>query len=186
AHGFAFIGQITIETDVVRENNQTYRLGWSEQCKDGSKMGVGSPEYLLLFRKLPSDTSNAYADEPVTKSKEEYTRGQWQIDARAKWNSSGNRLLSSSEIAAWPVDKIARAFTQRAKDSVYDYAAHVEVANQMDEATKLPASFESLRIPARSESVWDDVVRMRTLNTKQSQSRENQHICPFQLDIVER
>ena len=30
----------TITTDVVRENNQTYRLGWSEQCKDGSKMGV--------------------------------------------------------------------------------------------------------------------------------------------------
>jgi hypothetical protein len=44
---------ITVVTDVVRENNQTYRLGWSEQCKDGTKMGVGSPEYVLLFRKLP-------------------------------------------------------------------------------------------------------------------------------------
>ncbi len=36
-HGFAYIGMKTIVTDVVRENNQTYRLGWSEQCKDGSK-----------------------------------------------------------------------------------------------------------------------------------------------------
>src|SRR5690606_2501554 len=49
-HGFEYMGMKTIVTDVVRENNQTYRLGWSEQCKDGSKMGVGMPEYLLLFR----------------------------------------------------------------------------------------------------------------------------------------
>ena len=77
-HGFQFFGMITVITDVVRENNQTYRLGWTEQCKDGTKMGVGCPEYILLFRKLPTDTSRAYADTPVTKSKEEYTRGQWQ------------------------------------------------------------------------------------------------------------
>ncbi len=35
-HGFAYMGMKTIVTDVVRENNQTYRLGWSEQCKDGT------------------------------------------------------------------------------------------------------------------------------------------------------
>lgn len=48
-HGFQYFGMITVVTDVVRENNQTYRLGWSEQCKDGSKMGVGCPEYILLL-----------------------------------------------------------------------------------------------------------------------------------------
>lgn len=75
-HGFRYMGRITVVTDVVRENNQTYRLGWTEQCKDGSKMGIGCPEYVLLFRKLPTDTSRAYADTPVKKSKEEYTRGR--------------------------------------------------------------------------------------------------------------
>ncbi|MBO5218210.1 MAG: DNA methylase N-4, partial [Clostridia bacterium] len=84
-HGFQYFGMITVITDVVRENNQTYRLGWSEQCKDGTKMGVGCPEYILLFRKLPTDTSRAYADTPVSKSKEEYTRAQWQIDAHGFW-----------------------------------------------------------------------------------------------------
>lgn len=59
-HGFAYFGMITVLTDVVRENNQTYRLGWTEQCKDGTKMGVGCPEYILLFRKLPTDRSKAY------------------------------------------------------------------------------------------------------------------------------
>ena len=58
-HGFQYFGMITVVTDVVRENNQTYRLGWTEQCKDGTKMGVGCPEYILLFRKLPTDHSKA-------------------------------------------------------------------------------------------------------------------------------
>lgn len=68
-HGFAFLARKTIVTDVVRENNQTYRLGWTEQCKDGSRMGCGVPEYLLLFRKPPTDSSNGYADDPVLKPK---------------------------------------------------------------------------------------------------------------------
>ncbi len=68
-HGFAFLGMKTVVTDVVRENNQTYRLGWTEQCKDGSRMGCGVPEYVLLFRKPPTDRSDGYADMPVVKSK---------------------------------------------------------------------------------------------------------------------
>lgn len=47
-HGFRYMGRITVDTDVVRENNQTYRLGYTEMCKDGSKMGIGCPEYVLL------------------------------------------------------------------------------------------------------------------------------------------
>jgi hypothetical protein len=73
-HGFGYMGMKTIVTDVVRENNQTYRLGWTEQCKDGSKMGVGMPEYLLLFRKPQTDTSKAYSDVPVVKLKKYYER----------------------------------------------------------------------------------------------------------------
>jgi hypothetical protein len=90
-HGFAYMGMKTIVTDVVRENNQTYRLGWTEQCKDGTKMGVGMPEYLLLFRKPPTDRSNGYADLPVVKQKGRYTRSRWQIDAHGFTRSNGNR-----------------------------------------------------------------------------------------------
>jgi DNA modification methylase len=185
-HGFAFFGQITIETDVVRENNQTYRLGWSEQCKDGSKMGVGCPEYLLLFRKLPTDTSNAYADVPVTKTKEGYQRGRWQIDARGKWNSSGNRLLTPEEFAQLNLERANKRFAEEMKREVYDYHRHVDVAVAMENANKLPATFETFKVPARYDYVWSDVNRMRTLNTNQSQSREQNHVCPLQFDIVER
>jgi SAM-dependent methyltransferase len=42
-HGFDYLGMRTIVTDVVRENNQTYRLGYTEMRKDATKMGSGSP-----------------------------------------------------------------------------------------------------------------------------------------------
>lgn len=73
-HGFVSYGRITIPTDVVRENNSTNRLGWTENSKDSTKMGVGMPEYVLLFRKPQTDKSRSYADEPVRKDKQVYTR----------------------------------------------------------------------------------------------------------------
>lgn len=185
-HGFRYFGRITIETDVVRENNQTYRLGWTEQSKDGSKMGVGCPEYLLLFRKLPTDTSKAYADQPVIKSKKEYTRGRWQIDARAKWNSSGNRFLTNDEIKQFDIDKINRYYSEYMRERVYNFDEHVKLANELDEVGKLPATFQTCNIPSRSFFVWDDVNRMLTLNGSQSQKKLNMHICPLQFDIVDR
>lgn len=132
-HGFQFFGMITVITDVVRENNQTYRLGWTEQCKDGTKMGVGCPEYILLFRKLPTDTSRAYADTPVTKNKEEYTRGQWQLDAHAFWRSSGNRQLSVDDLKDMPISDIRKLYNKYSKETMYDFDKHVELANAMDE-----------------------------------------------------
>lgn len=185
-HGFQFFGRITIETDVVRENNQTYRLGWTECCKDGSKMGVGCPEYLLLFRKLPTDTTKAYADVPVVHSKKEYGRGRWQIDARAKWNSSGNRLLTSEEIEHGDLQFVNELFTERAAYTVYDYQDHLAAAEGMEKRGKLPATFETFRVPARSPWVWHDVLRMRTLNGEQARRNLEKHVCPLQLDIVER
>lgn len=185
-HGFQFFGRITIETDVVRENNQTYRLGWTECCKDGSKMGVGCPEYLLLFRKLPTDHTKGYADFPVRHSKAEYSRGRWQIDARAKWNSSGNRLLTAEELENYDLEDVNELFHARAAVTVYDYSAHLEAAETMEKRGRLPATFETFRVPARSPWVWDDVVRMRTLNGEQSRKNLEKHICPLQFDIVER
>ena len=185
-HGFYLMGMITVVTDVVRENNQTYRLGWSEQCKDGTKMGVGCPEYILLFRKLPSDTSKAYADTPVHKTKQEYTRARWQIDAHAFWKSSGNRLLTPDELSRMPVDKARFYFRQQDGEQVYDYHRHVEIAERMELAGKLPATFMAVDPVSNSGDVWDDVIRMRTLNTRQSRKRLVNHVCPLQLDIVER
>ena len=186
-HGFQYIGMITVVTDVVRENNQTYRLGWTEQCKDGTKMGVGCPEYILLFRKLPTDHSKAYADVPVTKSKEDYTRAQWQIDAHGYWRSSGNRLISKEEIKDIPVSNLQKVYRKYSRETVYSYEEHLKLAEDLDREGKLPATFMVVAPGSWNlDEVWDDINRMRTLNTTQSRRRKQMHVCPLQLDIVER
>lgn len=185
-HGFIYFGMITVVTDVVRENNQTYRLGWTEQCKDGSKMGVGCPEYVLLFRKLPTDTSKAYADNPVRKTKKEYTRAQWQVDAHSFWRSSGERLLSPEEMSKYPPETLSRVFTKYTLENIYNYEHHVKIGEELDLKGCLPSSFMTLSPGSWNVDVWHDVCRMLTLNSEQSQRNLNQHICPLQFDIVDR
>ena len=185
-HGFQYIGMITVVTDVVRENNQTYRLGWTEQCKDGSKMGVGCPEYILLFRKLPTDRSTAYADEKVVKSKDEYTRAQWQLDAHAFWRSSGDRLVTKEEIMNTPMTDLQKVYREFSRGTVYSYHEHLEIANKLDAEGHLPATFMCVAPGSWQDEVWDDVNRMRTLNSEQVRGGRQMHVCPLQLDIVER
>lgn len=186
-HGFQYFGMITVVTDVVRENNQTYRLGWTEQCKDGSKMGVGCPEYILLFRKLPTDRSTAYADNPVVKSKEEYTRGRWQIDAHAYWRSNGDRPLTKDELKMVSISDLQAIYRKYSRESVYSYEEHVALAEELDKDGSLPASFMVVAPGSWNDlEVWDDINRMRTLNGEQKRRNLTLHICPLQVDIVER
>ena len=185
-HGFLYMGMITVVTDVVRENNQTYRLGWSEQCKDGSKMGVGSPEYVLLFRKPQTDLTKGYADVPVKKNKQEYTRAQWQVDAHAFWRSSGNRLLSVDDLEGMGPDKLVKAFTEYSMSHVYDYDHHVKIGADLDVKGSLPSTFMSLAPGSHCDHVWHDVNRMLTLNSTQSARGLANHVCPLQFDIINR
>jgi len=185
-HGFDYMGMITIVTDVVRENNQTYRLGWSEQCKDGTKMGVGSPEYVLLFRKPQTDRSRGYADVPVVKSKDEYSRARWQVDAHSFWRSSGDRFLSAEEMAGYGPDVLAKMFTERSLQTIYDYEQHIALGEALDARNALPSTFMSIAPGSHDDEVWHDVNRMFTLNSEQSARNLNNHICPLQFDIVDR
>ncbi len=186
AHGFQFMGMITVVTDVVRENNQTYRLGWSENAKDGTKMGVGSPEYVLLLRKPQSDRTRSYADVPVVKSKDDYTRARWQIDAHAFWRSSGNRHLTPEEFALCSSADLAKLFAKTSAERTYDYEAHVTIGEAVERTGTLPATFMAIAPGSRCDEVWSDVNRMRTLNMLQQRKGAEMHLCPLQFDIVDR
>jgi len=185
-HGFAFLGMKTIVTDVVRENKQTNRLGYTEQCKDGSRMGAGLPEYLLIFRKPQTDRSRGYADVPVVKSKSDYTRGRWQFDAHGFMRSSGKRLLTPDEITKLPWKSVFRLFRQMSATEVYDIERDVALAEAMERTGQLPPDFMLLQPVSWHPDVWTDVTRMRTLNGKQTERARDKHLCPFQFDIVER
>ncbi|WGS53548.1 DNA methyltransferase [Paraburkholderia sp. D15] len=185
-HGFDYCGMITVNTDVVRENNQTYRLSYSEMCKDGSKMGVGSPEYILLFHKPQTDRSKGYADVPVRKSKDDYSLARWQIDAHAFWRSSGNRLITADELAALGPDRLASLFTKYSLENIYDYEFHVRIGEELQADGHLPTKFMSLSPGSHHPDIWHDVTRMLTLNGDQAKRAVEKHVCPLQFDIVDR
>lgn len=211
SHGFDYFGMITVTTDVVRENNQTYRLTWSEMLLDHSKMGVGAPEYVLLFHKPQTDLSRGYADVPVAKvcathrpllkrkvSRAKwgpcstdlpcahYSVGQWQIDAAAEWRTGGDRLLTGDELAALDVGTRAKLFTAQSERTVYDYDAHVALADRLAARNALPGTFASLVPGSWRDDVWADVLRIDTLNSEQRRREVEAHICPFPLDIPRR
>jgi len=207
-HGFAYMGMKTIVTDVVRENNQTYRLGWTEQCKDGSKMGVGMPEYLLIFRKPATDRANAYADIPVEKAKPDcldkdgnvipwkkgakeipgtgYSRARWQMDAHGFTRSSGNRCVKPEELAKLDHKAIFQEYKRFSLETVYNFEHNVKIAETLDLKGKLPTSFMLLQPQSWSDEVWTDVTRMLTLNGSQWSKGKEMHLCPLQFDIVDR
>lgn len=211
-HGFAYIGTKTIVTDVVRENNQTYRLGWTEQCKDGTRMGFGLPEYVHIFRKPQTDRAKGYADEPVVKDmpmsvKSDgtvslwqseghvkqtpiagtgYSRGRWQLDAHGFGRSSGNRLLTPSELVGLEASDIYQRWKAYSPKEVYDFEHHVETCETLDQAGQLPPTFMLLPPHSWHPMVETDVTRMRTLNGLQHAQGRELHLCPLQFDIVDR
>jgi len=202
-HGFDYFGMITVTTDVVAENNQTYRLGYSKMLEDSTAVGVGSPEYILLFGKPQSDRSVGWADERVVKlSRQEqkalpiaekqmggesrYSLARWQLDAAADWRSSGDRLLTVDELVELRPEVRSRLFTKQSLESVYDYAEHVRLGEGLLAKNALPSTFASLVPGSWSPFVWHDVNRMLTLNGEQSRRALEFHICPLQFDIVDR
>ncbi|MDQ0894454.1 hypothetical protein QFZ26_002009 [Agromyces ramosus] len=185
-HGFDYYGMITVTTDVVRENNQTYRLSYSKMLKDHSPMGVGSPEYVLLFHKPQSDRSKGWADERIVKDRGEYSVGRWQIDAAADWRESGDRLLTVDELAQLDPESRSRLFTKQSLAHVYDYEEHVRLAEQLAERHALPGTFASLVPGSWRPDVWHDILRIDTLNSEQKRRNVENHICPFPLGIPRR
>jgi DNA modification methylase len=184
-YGFYSIGFHYIPTDVVAENNQTYRLGYSEMKKDSTKMGAGIPEEIWIFRKPPTSNANAYADDPV-KHDQDYTLSHWQVDADAFWKSSGNRYLSPYEMKAWGLDKIQAWWKRFNKSTVYDYDQHVKLLQDLDANDKLSRQFTTLPIQSNTDFVLNDVNRMHGLNMEQSRRKQQNHICPMPFDEVDR
>lgn len=245
-HGWLQLTRITVVNDVVRENNQTYRLTYSEMCKDGTKMGSGTPEYWLIFRKPQTDLTKAYADEPVTHSNgtlqgyrcpdcgylvdnteltfddlvtcpncnnapefipvysdPEMPLHHWQILASEFWRSSGNRLLwpeeadgynkllSPEELSTMEIDQVYRWYREYSRTHLYDLQKHLDMGSKLAEVGRLPKTFMVFNPDSpesHKDSVWSihDYSRMQVLNNKQSQRRQENHVCPLPLDLIER
>jgi hypothetical protein len=174
-HGFLFFGRVTISTDVVAENKATHRLTQKEMRKDASKMGVGLPEYLMVFRKKP--TEGTHSDEPVLVGEDDYySISQWQLDANSLWRSSGNRHLYPWEA-----------------NGVYDYEAHIAHLEKHVRPRRGSGASMLEHLPVNDNTwIWAnncEYRRMNVLNGKAGATgveKSQSHICPLQLDVIER
>ena len=93
---------------------------------------------------------------------------------------------TKEELEKMPVSKLQKAYRKFSRESVYSYEEHVALAKELDKDGRLPSTFMVVAPGSWDMSVWDDINRMRTLNTEQSARRQTMHICPLQLDLVER
>jgi len=199
-HGFVHYGRITIPTDVVRENKSSNRLGWSRNAQDSTVMGVGLPEYVILFRKPQSDKTQQWADERVTKNKATYTRARWQVDAHSLWRTNGQTvlenelpvpMLSQEQINGMTSAQLYNYWFHRTYNEAapYDYEAHVELCERV--GSRLPAHFMLMptHVPfgtPAEEFVWTNILFFHTLNMANARRRLNKHVCPFPVDIPRR
>jgi DNA modification methylase len=187
-HGFIPMGRVTVGTDVVRENNQTHRLTHCQILADGTKVGCGLPEYILLFRKPQTDRGRAFADQPVTHTKDTYPVSRWQIDAESFWRAGGDRLVTPDEWAAMDTGERAKLFEAYTRGRVYDYGAHLAIGERLRLAGALPGTFTGLPLGSWSQWVWtnSEVLRIRTLNTERARRAQQAHVCPLPLELAGR
>ena len=130
-HGFAYMGMITVVTDVVRRTRRRTASGGPSSVRTAPSRVSGCLKYILLFRKPPTDNANASADTPVVKSKEEYTRGRWQVDAHAFHRSSGNRLLSPADLVGLDASEVFQLFKRWSLENVYDHETHIALCDYL-------------------------------------------------------
>jgi DNA-directed RNA polymerase subunit RPC12/RpoP len=208
-HGFVYEGRRTIVTDVVRENNSTYRLGYTEMSIDASTKGSGLPEYFLMFRKPNTDQTQQRSDERVTKFKFDNRRDLYVcgnckheildlndmkceefdlIYKKYRCPNCGKWQMFYSR-GQWQLD--ASSFWQSNTDSLvtqefYDYNKHWQKMHDLDSKGNLSASFLQVPPESKSDMVWDDVAFMQGLNAEQSRRNIANHICPLPFDIVKR
>lgn len=168
-HRWVLHTRITVATDPVREMQATNRHGLLHKYikADASISAGGIPEYLLVFRKwagLPDD--RMYSEKPVTHNGD-YSLRRWQLEANSVWQSDGMSLA-------------------------YDHEARVaalEDGYDVVDGKRVPyrgGKHKGPQVP-NSAGAWGDIDRMDTLNyLVAKESQDEKHICPLQLDLIER
>ena len=116
-----------------------------------------------------------------------YSRCRWQLDASSIWRSDGNRFLTPEKIQSLEPEALKGLWKKFAGENVYSYEEHVAVLEEREKKGLVPSGFMLLQPHCQNQDwIWEDITRMRTLNTKQSDKKKEMHICPLQFDVVER
>ena len=81
---------------------------------------------------------------------------------------------------------IFNAWREYDKKNIYDFQEHLRVCEDLDKHKKLSKLFMTVPPTSSNDLVWTDVNRMLTLNANQANRKKEKHICPLQLDVIQR
>jgi DNA modification methylase len=84
------------------------------------------------------------------------------------------------------VERIVKNWKKHNLENVYSFEEHLLACENLEQLSKLSALFMTLPSHSNSDMVWTDVNRMLTLNANQANRKKEKHICPLQLDLIER
>lgn len=142
------------------------------------------PESIML--QCPKCNQFFHEADLICHSNTQYPLSQWQIDADAFWKTSGDRLISSSELDRWDLRKIRQWWNGFDPNTVYDYESHIQLLNDLEARSKLSKEFTTIPLVSNTGYIWNNVNRMMGLNLQQSRRRVRNHICPQPFDEVDR
>lgn len=104
----------------------------------------------------------------------------------ANWRSSGDRFMSFEELQKYDMKRVYNNWKEHQKQNIYDFRDHLQACRDLDDLDKLSRLFMTLPTISNNDLVWTDINRMNTLNANQANKKKEKHICPLQLDIIER
>lgn len=104
--GLSYMGRITIWKDPVTEMQRTksHRLLFKNFIGDTTICAPGSADYLLIFRKMPTD-ANKHLCKPVVKSPDEFPVSTWQEWASPVWMTVDQTNTLNVRSASEPNDE---------------------------------------------------------------------------------
>lgn len=161
--GWQFHSRCTIWKDPVIEMQRTKNHGllYKELCKDSSCSRQGMADYLIAFRKWDGDNF----PEPVTQGAERFDRyiGMEPPDCERVANDAGVRCPSRTGDGRWP------------KRCPFEPGSQAE------------RLWSIMCWQKYASPVWFDIDQTNVLNYEMARAdQDEKHICPLQLDVIER
>ena len=145
--GFAFHSRVTIWKDPVTEMQRTKAHGllYKTLLNDSTSSRMGSPEYLLIFKKPGENV------EPVTHTKESFNLDQWQEWASPVWTTIDqgnvlNKALAREDnderhICPLQLDVIERALVMWSNPGDLVYSPFAGIGSEGYQALRMDRKF---------------------------------------------
>lgn len=194
--GFIFHSEVTIWKDPVVEMQRTKALGLlHKQIKKDSAMSrQGIPDYLLMFRKPgvnPDPISGRLVVSNMTNLEYEIKVANWE-----RWQSATHEEKIEMGCKAGHLNWDELNEDQKAElrsdlqgwFQVEGYTWEPEKPDTPDRELEKLNERQSIEVWQRYASpVWFDIDQGRTLQREKAREhRDERHICPLQLDVIER